>query len=282
MNPWKPWFIFRPSQVLRRFTFRPTSSYRPLEVAWGVRLLALDDEHIGRCLGTTGIYDLAVSELLFRLIHPGDFVVDAGANIGYMSVLAATAGAQVVAYEPNPALLPILRQNLGAKGDVRPNALGARRETAVLVPPDPAAHNNGLGRLGSETEPGAVPVEVVTLDEELHGRSVSVLKIDVEGAERAVLEGAAHALQDRRVRHIIFEDHHGGSSAVMMQLLGYGYTIYSIGWTLTGPKLGDRAAPPRHAHFEAPSYLATLDPDEAVKACATRGWIALRSSRRRR
>jgi FkbM family methyltransferase len=276
MNPWKPWFIFRPSQVFRRLTFRSTSSYRPLEVAWGARLLALDDEHIGQCLGTTGIYDLAVSELLFRLINPGDFVIDAGANIGYMSVLAATAGAHVVAYEPNPALLPILRQNLGAKGDVRPIALGARRHTAVLIPPDPSAHNNGLGRLGSEAEPGAVPVEVGTLDDELHGRSVAVLKIDVEGAEQAVLEGAAHALKDGRVRHVIFEDHHGAGSAVMMQLLGYGYTIYSIGWTMTGPKLGDRAAAPQHAHFEAPSYLATLDPEEAVTACATRGWIALR------
>ena len=95
MNPWKPWFVFRPSQVVRRLTFRPTSAYRRLTVAWGEQLLALDDEHIGRCLGTTGIYDLAVSELLFRLIHPGDLVVDAGANIGYMSVLAATAGARV-------------------------------------------------------------------------------------------------------------------------------------------------------------------------------------------
>ena len=94
MNPWKPWFVFRPSQVVRRLTFRPTSTYRHLPVAWGERLLALDDEHIGRCLGTTGIYDLAVSELLFRLIHPGDLVIDAGANIGYMSVLAAMAGAK--------------------------------------------------------------------------------------------------------------------------------------------------------------------------------------------
>ena len=164
MNPWKPWFVFRPWQVVRRLTFRPTSAYRRLPVAWGEHLLALDDEHIGRCLGTTGIYDLAVSELLFRLIEPGDLVIDAGANIGYMSVLAATAGAHVIAFEPNPALLPILRQNLGKRGEVRPVALGARRHTAVLIPPDPAAHNNGLGRLGSDAEPGAVPVQVETLD----------------------------------------------------------------------------------------------------------------------
>jgi FkbM family methyltransferase len=276
MNPWKPWFIFRPSQVFRRLTFQSTSSYRPLEVAWGGSVLALDDEHIGQCLGTTGIYDLAVSELLFRLIHPGDLVVDAGANIGYMSVLAATAGAQVIAFEPNPALLPVLRQNLGAKGEVRPIALGARRHTAVLIPPDPSAHNNGLGRLGSEAEPGAVPVQVETLDEELRGRSVAILKVDVEGAEQAVFEGASNALKEGRLRHIIFEDHRGSDSAVMTQLLGYGYAIYSIGWTLTGPVLGDRRTVPAHARYEAPSYLATLAADEARAACVKRGFIALR------
>jgi|SRR5688572_21714870 len=276
MNPWKPWFIFRPSQVFRRLTFRSTSSYRPLEVAWGGSVLALDDEHIGQCLGTTGIYDLAVSELLFRLIHPGDLVVDAGANIGYMSVLAATAGAQVIAFEPNPALLPVLRQNLGAKGEVRPIALGARRHTAVLISPDPSAHNNGLGRLGSDAEPGAVPVQVETLDEELRGRSVAILKVDVEGAEQAVFEGASNALKEGRLRHVIFEDHRGFDSAVMTQLLGYGYAIYSIGWTLTGPVLGDRRTVPAHARYEAPSYLATLAPDEARAACVKRGFIALR------
>jgi FkbM family methyltransferase len=275
MNPWKPWFVFRPSQVVRRLTFRPTSAYRRLPVAWGEPLLALDDEHIGRCLGTTGIYDLAVSELLFRLIDPGDLVIDAGANIGYMSALAATAGAHVVAFEPNPDLVPILRQNLGTRGDVREVALGAHRHSAALVRPDPAAHNNGLGRLGSHAEAGAVPVQVETLDSELNGRTVALLKMDVEGGEQAVLDGAAAALKERRIRHIVFEDHRGAGSAVMTHLLGHGYTIHSIEWTLTGPKLGDAATLSAHARYEAPSYLATLTPEAAHAACARRGWMAL-------
>jgi FkbM family methyltransferase len=279
MNPWKPWFVFRPWQAVRRLTFRPASAYRRLPVAWGARLLVLDDDHIGRCIGTTGIYDLAVSELLFRLIHPGDLVIDAGANIGYMSVLAATAGAQVKAFEPNPQLQPILRQNLGARGEVRPVALGAHRHTAALIPPDPDAHNNGLGRLGTPADAGTVPVQVETLDAELAGRTVAVLKLDVEGEEQAVFQGAANALQDRRVRHIIFEDHHGAGSAVMTHLLGQGYTIFSVGWTLSGPALGDAATPSAHARYEAPSYLATLDRAEALSACAKRGWLALRKSR---
>ena len=275
MNPWKPWFVFRPSQILRRLTFRPTSEYRRLPVAWGDPLLVLDDEHIGRCLGTTGIYDLAVSELLFRLIDPGDLVVDAGANVGYMSVLAATAGAHVIAFEPNPDLLPILRENLGARGEVRAVALGAYRHGAALIRPDPAAHNNGLGRLGSHSDAGAVPVQVETLDSQLDGRAVAVLKIDVEGAEQDVLNGASAALEKRRLRHIIFEDHRGAGSAVMNTLLGHRYTIYSIQWTLAGPKLADMAALSAHARYEAPSYLATLTPDAARAACSRRGWMAL-------
>lgn len=276
MHPWKPWFIFRPSQVIRRLTFRPTSSVRPLEAAWGARVLAHDADHLGRCLATTGIYDLAVSELLFRLIRPGDLVVDAGANVGYMSVLAATAGARVIAFEPNPELLPILRQNAGSKIDVRPVGLGARRHTSTFVTPDASAHNTGLGRLGSETDRGGVMVEVETLDEALGGQTAAILKLDVEGAELSVLEGADTALRERRLRHIIFEDHHGAGSRVMSHLLDRGYTIYSVGWTLTGPKLGDRSTPPAHAHFEAPSYLATLAPDEALAVCRRRGWMALR------
>ena len=43
-------------------------------------MLACPAEHIGRCLSTTGVYDLAVSELMFRLVQHGDVVVDAGAR----------------------------------------------------------------------------------------------------------------------------------------------------------------------------------------------------------
>jgi FkbM family methyltransferase len=196
-----------------------------------------------------------------------------------MSVLAATAGAQVIAFEPNPELLPILRQNVGGRGDVRPVALGARRHHATLIAPDPDAHNSGLGRLGTSTDAGTVPVQVEALDDELHGRSVAILKMDVEGAEESLLEGAAIALKDRRLNHIIFEDHHGAGSAVMTRLRRHGYTIYSIGWTLRGPKLGDPGTVSAHARYEAPSYLATLTPDAALAACARRGWMALRPAR---
>ena len=69
----------------------PRSGYTPLPVAWGISVIADPAKMIGRSLFTTGIYDLAVSEVLARLIEPGDTVVDAGANVGYMTLLAGVA-----------------------------------------------------------------------------------------------------------------------------------------------------------------------------------------------
>jgi hypothetical protein len=87
----KPWYVWRPWQLVRRASIvisPPQSGYTALPVAWGISVIADPAKMIGRSLFTTGIYDIAVSEVLARLIKPGDTVVDAGANVGYMTLLA--------------------------------------------------------------------------------------------------------------------------------------------------------------------------------------------------
>ena len=163
MNPWKPWFIFRPSQVFRRLTFQATSSYRPLEVAWGgFRARARRRAH----RAVPGHHRASHRSRRFRNCCSASFIlatssVDAGANIGYMSVLAATAGARVIAFEPQSS------SPAGPSSEPRDHGRGAPGRAGRAAAhggassrPDPSAHNNGLGRLGSDTEPGAVPVQV--------------------------------------------------------------------------------------------------------------------------
>ena len=96
---------------------------------------------IGRSLFTTGIYDIAVSEVLARLIAPaGDTVVDAGANVGYMTLLAGVAAGssgRVLSWEPHPELVSVLQSNvaaLNARGGaaditIRNAALGPEPDT---------------------------------------------------------------------------------------------------------------------------------------------------------
>jgi FkbM family methyltransferase len=299
INFWKPWYVYRPQQLLRRATTffeSPGSEYVPLDAAWGITMLASPIEHLGLCLRTTGIYDLGVSEVLFRLIRPGDIVVDAGANLGYMTLLGAVAcgpGGRVMAFEPNPNLFSMLKKNVEmARGriaiapiDLREVALGSRSEQATLVLPDPSAHNNGLayiprnGHVAAGDRCVSVPVE--TLDDVMAGKSVGVLKIDVEGYEFPLLQGAARALKEHRVRHIVFEDHEGAASDAADFLRLAGYKLFTIGWSITRPVLAESLG--RHSaatYYEAPSYLATIAPEEALAACASSGWRALRKQTR--
>jgi FkbM family methyltransferase len=248
--------------------------------------LAIDpSETIGRAVWTTGVYDIAVSELLYRLTPPGGVAVDAGANIGYMTgILAARAGAGgvVYAFEPHPKVADRLRENVArigrlpgaARVEVRQLGLSDAAGLARLACPGEFADNQGLGFL--TTDPGAgIDVETCRLDEVIGGGRIDVMKMDVEGHEAAVLRGGERLLARRGIRHLVFEEHRPEASEAIGLLRGAGYTLFQVGWRLAGPVLADPAAARVCKQYEAPSYLATTDPDGAVAACRPSGWRIL-------
>jgi FkbM family methyltransferase len=260
-----------------------------MPVSWGIRLWADPTEHVGRSVWTTGVFDLAVSEVLFRLTGPGDLVIDAGANIGYMTLLAAVRsepGGRVLAFEPNPNVAKWLRQNVettqrefaSAAVEIHTIALGSKTGTAHLLLPAASAANDGLARIVSheDAEGGSLPVRIERLDEVVGPRTVGLMKIDVEGHEEHVLRGAAGLLDSHRIRHIVFEEHHGPGSPAMNVLLAAGYEIFSIGWSMRGPVLAPAADGSRASAFEAPSYLATVESRKALDACRVAGWQTLK------
>ena len=58
-----------------------------------MRIRPADD--VGRAIWRLGVYDLPVTELIWRLLDPGDSAFDVGANLVYMTgVMAARVGAQ--------------------------------------------------------------------------------------------------------------------------------------------------------------------------------------------
>jgi FkbM family methyltransferase len=288
---WKPWFVYRPSQFARRLAFAfssPLPGYRPFPVAWGARIVVDPSKVIGQAIATTGVYDLTVTEAIARLARPGDTVIDAGANVGYMTVLGGLAvgpGGRVIGYEPHPELFEIYRRNVeAARGSlpmadvaIHNAALGAREGEAELVIDKGHNLNDGLSRVArqSDQEVG-LTVAMTTVDAALGEGGAAVMKLDVEGYELEVLRGTAHAIASRRIRHILFEDHHGGESEAADYLKAAGYRLYSIGWSMRGLTLAPIDDGPLAASYEAPSYLATLAPEEAVARCSAKGWVALR------
>src|SRR6476659_2673104 len=92
----KPEYFFRPIQLLRRVV-RSRAGLQSrrgrremLHLPWGHEIQFRIDENVGFSLWHLGVYDLVVSEALWRLVHPGeDDAIDAGANLGYMTSLLA-------------------------------------------------------------------------------------------------------------------------------------------------------------------------------------------------
>jgi FkbM family methyltransferase len=250
---------------------------------------------VGRSIQTTGVHDLAVSEILARLIQSGDTVVDAGAHIGYMTTLAAVASGpngHVLAWEPHPELFRVLDRNVAslsaqhrfARVTLRNAALGSAAGGAALVVPDDNASNDSTSRLVHEASASvrSIRVTVETLDEVLGDTDVGVMKLDVEGSEQQALAGGSQALRAGRIRHIVFEEHRGPTSEVVRFLQSLGYTVFAIGWSIRKPKLGPLSDGTLAAEYEAPSYLATISAREVESRCSTAGWLTLRARFARR
>jgi len=290
-GPWKPWYLWRPGQLAVR-AWRSCraipSDYRPISSAWGGVVVANPTTSVGKSLWTTAVHDLAVSEVLARLVSPGALVIDAGAHVGYMTTLAAAAAGpsgRVMAFEPHPDLFAVLQRTVtlsNAANNIAPviarnAALGDCEGQATLSVPDGFDTNDGVSRVRSVSYQGAaIPIRIHTIDQVLDGEPAEVLKIDVEGDEPRVLRGAATSLKAHRIHHVIFEDFDGHDSQSRRLLESFGYQTYAIGWSVRGPRLRPAGEGSLAKTYEAPSYLATLDPDGALRRCAASGWHVLR------
>jgi FkbM family methyltransferase len=148
-----------------------------------------------------GAYEPAESATLGRLLRPGDFAIDVGANHGWFSVLmGAGVGPEgrVWAIEPVPPLLGELRENLALNPtvtvDVIPLAVGDRSGTVQLHVFAGLVHGHASTSTLGRDDYVEYAAELRPLDDLLDAQAEqvpAVVKLDVEGAERSVIQGAA-------------------------------------------------------------------------------------------
>jgi FkbM family methyltransferase len=154
----------------------------------------------------------------FRASREDPLILDCGANIG-MATLYFTwryPKAEVHAFEPDPETFAFLRRNIEANGLKNAHA-------HCLAVSD---RNGRIAFYRDESKPGYPVMSTVRvrmpkdetavdcimlssfLDKELPGREVDLLKLDIEGAEQAVLRNLAGSGALARVRELIIEYHH--------------------------------------------------------------------------
>jgi FkbM family methyltransferase len=207
--------------------------------------------------------------------------------IGYTAgVLAKRAGpgGRVLAFEPNPLNFQTLQENVArwaglpvAPVETHELALSDRAGRAILSVPDNFLQGAGGGSLGPFDHPVAATYQVAlaTLDSLVSG-PIGVLKLDVQGHELTVLEGASQLLAERLIRDIVFEDHYAPPTPVMDRLVAGGYTLFRLEQRFSGP-LADRDVQAQPRPFcGPPNFVATLDPDRCTRLLGAKGWACLR------
>lgn len=200
----------RVRQVLRALEFRSRAHFlrRPTVVPLGRRstVYAIHDAASSSRAAYANPPDWPEMVVWRRVLHPGDLFVDVGANVGLYTIWALDCGADVVAVEPNPENVRQLRRNLdlnGYEAEIVTAALSNVSGTAGL-----AGSDLNRQHLLFDEDPGVsevARVDVRTLDSVLGDRKAAGVKVDVEGAEKLVLQGARRALSSERISVIQLE-----------------------------------------------------------------------------
>ena len=292
----RPEYLWRPSQILRRLRKGSLCASKALQFSWGLPVDLDHTSHIGVDVINIGLHDRVVPESICRLLDPGESAYDIGANVGQnASIMALTSGSHghVIAFEPSPVAWDFLARNVAswapyalAPIELVRKGLSSRLGNGVL------REMSDLGAFSLEEESLYLPreerarrfeIDLTTLDAFVpEGARIGLMKIDVEGHEPAVLEGAQRVLAGKQVRDIVFEDYHPQPSPVTRLLEAAGYHVFGMVRAWHKPLLLtlDERSKVAEPGFET-NFLATCDPDRARSRFRNAGWKCLRVKARR-
>jgi FkbM family methyltransferase len=191
-----------------------------------------------------GSYETAETDFLKSVFREGDVFIDVGANLGWYSLVLGRScpSAQIYAFEPIPSTVETLKKNIGLNRLVNVEAIcmgmfDKEGEFDFLFAPDVSGATS-LKMVGQSRGEGTVrnvACKVTTLDAFCSSRSITpaLIKIDVEGAELMVAQGAERVLNSTPI--ILMELLRKWSRAfgyhpddVLDLLSGYGYSAWAF------------------------------------------------------
>lgn len=212
-----------------------------------------------------------VYDALTRL--PPGLCLDVGAAIGHTArkMRRRSPGSRVIAFEPFPANWPHFEKihNTDPQVSLVKAAVGDRPARLRFACPQQIDASSerwsefvGGSSIGKVSADGDIEVPSVTIDDTLGNAEVLFCKIDVQGYERKVLEGAQHALNARRIKILLIEFMLYRDIFPLLE----GYKAFSQEWIII-PRTSPCAAPPDLSNWDLgePRPLST-------GKLARRGW----------
>lgn len=198
----------------------------------------LPDYFLMWCYGIVGDpSEIKLTRFFLKNLHEGDVVLDVGSNCGFYAVLSSRLVGEegnVHAFEPTPDIYKMLTENTKELSNVYPtkmavsdkngyanfsvNSIYTVANSLVITSPDPSSKT--------------ISVSTITLDEYCSSKNIqpTLIKLDVEGAEKAVVRGAKRLLSETTpsISLEILEQGTGADYSATEELIGLGYTPHRI------------------------------------------------------
>lgn len=189
-----------------------------------------NDQYIGRSLDLYGEFSVNESVLFAQILSPGDVAIDIGANIGahtlHFASLVGPAG-QVYAFEPQRVIHQVLCANMALNEHFNVLALHAAAGAEASTLHVPALDFANEGNFGGHalTHSAGETARVIPLDS-LDLPALKLLKIDVEGMECSVLQGARRQIARHRPFIYAENDRKQNSAALIRLMSEMGYQLW--------------------------------------------------------
>jgi FkbM family methyltransferase len=184
----------------------------------------------------TGLLEFEEMSFLLHFLRDDDLFIDVGANHGSYTILASKViGAKSISFEPVPIICEHLQRNvklnhIGDKVKCINKAVGSESGVVKIKLNDTSSLNHIVHP--DENENGAVEVEINRLDDELINENPTLMKIDVEGFEKPVLDGATKTLEAPGLNSVIIELNEYGNkygfdeNEIIQKLHHFGFKPY--------------------------------------------------------
>lgn len=170
---------------------------------------------ISRALSINKVWEPEETKFFRQILHEEMTVVDVGANIGYFTVLFSKIVGErgrVISFEPDPGSYSILQKNV--KENNLANVLAIQKAVADFCGKAKlylSKTNHGDNRMSStiiediDIEREVIDVDVTSLDDALKDINIDFLKIDTQGAEMKVINGAQKMIKRNKNLKIALE-----------------------------------------------------------------------------
>jgi FkbM family methyltransferase len=168
-------------------------------------LVPSDDSPIARSIIDAHQYEPHITAAIRRVLKPEMVFVDVGANIGYLSLIAAGvvgSRGKVISFEPGQHFCKLLYLSAKLNGfaniEIYPFAVADQRKNVIY---DETHGSGSISQFDVNLETTSLRhiAAALTLDDVLRDeKSIHLIKMDIEGAEHLALRGAKNILKSHR------------------------------------------------------------------------------------